>query len=206
MIFQMEGRKYESEKERNFYSKFFLGYFFNELIDGYEQRLKFFSELLGRSQLMGERNEMGSVELSAHSTFVSIDNHNYPEKGSQEGEFADVMIHDVSNGTLVAIEVKFLDDWDFNRDIKKNGEKIVAAGKRLRVAHAIPCLLLTGKKWKGTVTRKKQTGSNYAKLLKCEAPPVILTWEDFLEGVTNQKVREFVAFQLGRRAGTSPFI
>ena len=45
MLFQPE-KKLESEKERNFYSKVFAGYYFNELVVGYEARLQSFSKLL----------------------------------------------------------------------------------------------------------------------------------------------------------------
>ena len=39
MIFNSLGTHFESEKERNLYYKIFAGYFCNELISGYEDRI-----------------------------------------------------------------------------------------------------------------------------------------------------------------------
>lgn len=39
MIFNSGPCVLESEKVRNLYTKFFAGYFFNEFIDGYDERV-----------------------------------------------------------------------------------------------------------------------------------------------------------------------
>ncbi len=46
MLFDYGKNILESEKERNLYYKFFAGYFFNELIEGYQDRLMGFLTLL----------------------------------------------------------------------------------------------------------------------------------------------------------------
>lgn len=77
----------DSDKERNLYAKYFAGYLFNELIEGYSERVAAISDYL--SEITGEGIKFAKPHLS-------FDNHAYPfSVEADRGEFADILLHDL---------------------------------------------------------------------------------------------------------------
>lgn len=194
----------ESEKERNFYSKVFGGYFFNELIPGYESRLEDFTSLLKNSR---DRTFSGSLDehfrLSKGGTHVTFDFHGYLlDEGNDRGELADILIADIENNSVVAIEVKFLSNWDFKKDIENASRRFesLLQNKRISFAHV---LLVTQTKLNSVQQASSARGSNWANLVHAELkyPLVVLTWEDIAEVCRNRGgdiVGEFIEHHLGK--------
>ncbi|MGI2214739.1 hypothetical protein [Shewanella oncorhynchi] len=86
MIFNSGPCVLESEKERNLYTKFFAGYFFNEFIDGYDERVVWINSYLSKKL---------NKTVSLQSPSISFDNHTYLlDIDSDRGEFADILLHD----------------------------------------------------------------------------------------------------------------
>ena len=197
MLFQPE-KKLESEKERNFYSKVFAGYYFNELVVGYEARLQSFSKLLrNKKDLTFACSIDERFQLSPKSTHVTFDFHSYLlDEQNDRGELADILIADIENESAVAIEVKFLSDWDFEDDImaaSRRFECLLADG-RISFIHV---LLVTQSKLDGARRAINRKGSNWAKLSSANLkyPVVVLTWEEIAEtceGPEGMLVKNFV--------------
>jgi hypothetical protein len=131
---------------------------------------------------------------------VSFDNHPDRYVGVQGGEFADILVQDLDNGLLVAIEAKYLDDWDYQKDVVQNAEKFELVRAKLDVKSALLCLLLPRAKWENVIAMQAHPGSNYRKLKEHQGNVAVLLWESFLEldGVP-QQVQSYVRSQLDHR-------
>jgi hypothetical protein len=194
MIFNLSNESFESEKERNLYYKIFAGYFFNELISGWEKRLQDFQKLIN------DKNS-DSIYLSPENTHISFDNHSYGLLSNDEkdrGEFADILIQDVKNKVIIAIEAKYLSDWEYEKDICKNKERIDKVKKKLGYNKSIQCLLLKQSKWEEAEKREKQTGSNYAKLKKNKSSVTIVFWEEIIDLCDEGIVISYLKKQLNK--------
>lgn len=193
----------ESEKERNLYSKIFAGYFFNELVPGYERRLIELAQLLKDRRTPTFGGPLcEEFHLAPESTRVTFDFHGYIlDDRNDRGELADIFITDIKNRSAAAVEVKFLSNWNFEKDIgsaSKRFESLLASEKISSFAHI---LLLTQEKLKAGKRATRKAGSNWAKL--SDAPPeyplVILTWEEIADccvGPEGETVRHFLTKHL----------
>ena len=94
MLFDHQAGRWESEKERNLYSKFFAGYFFNELVPGWEERLAAFCALLETKAQEVLFPRPRPIALIPSHTHVSFDNHIWRLSQYDRGEFADILIYD----------------------------------------------------------------------------------------------------------------
>lgn len=188
--------EFESEKERNLYYKFFAGYFFNELIDGFEDRVALFYKLLQNPTFASPSTLPILVTPQPSKIFVSFDNHPDRYGTVQTGEFADMMILDRANETLIGIEVKFRDFWDYQKDIVNNGLKLQKVAPHLNVTHIIPCLLLTQKRWLHGHNLINHPGSNVKRLQSHPGDIIVLLWESFLPLVMDVKVKSYLSKQL----------
>jgi len=181
MLFDCRSGVVESDKERNLSYKFFAGYFFNELIQGYEKRLKDFHHLICNTPVYakGQRPPCG---LCPSSTHVSFDVRAYlmNPKGDN-GEFADVLLYDDINRAMIAIEVKFLQDWTFKKDVEGNARRlagIVGCNAGLKV---IQRLLLKEEKWTRVRQMQNHSGSQFSKLqADTNISMVVITWEQLV--------------------------
>ena len=217
MIFDFSDDVFESEKERNLYYKFFAGYFFNEMISGYKDRLKGFVDLLHESRTveLGWTHKIPEITLSPDSTHVSFDNHIYLlglnafGKGKQDrGEFADIIVHDRINEVLVAIEVKYLSDWSLEKDIKDNAGRLKAMKEKMFDTDIIHCLLVTRTKW-DHVKRMVNHPNSSLKDLRKEAynPFVVLTWDQFFPICQHkhEKARRYLEYRIGLKIDTAHY-
>ncbi len=188
MLFDIGNDIFESEKERNLYYKFFAGYFFNELVSGYEKRLERFKEILQQGIVRGNINWDDFTFSSAH-THVSFDNHAYLLGiGKDRGEFADILIHDPVEKVLVAVEAKFLSKWSFKKDIVGNANRLKEIKKRMTDdTKIIQCLLVTKTKWDRS---QKKLGEDLP------IPIVVVMWDDFLESCDDDVVKQYLQKRL----------
>ena len=207
MIFEIENRKFESEKERNLYYKFFAGFYFNELIswhlsrlDGYSERMKDFYQLLKRPAFRVGEDQMVGLQPSDNGVFVSFDNHIDRFDEDLRGEFADVLIHDRANSLLIGVEAKYLDDWDYEKDIVENGKKLQSMARKLKAQKSLLCLLVTEAKWINVITKRGSKNSNFDRLRKHRRPVAVIHWEmlNSLNSV-HPHVRLYMIDQLQRR-------
>ena len=214
MLFEHGDTVFESEKERNFYTKFFAGYFFNELIGGYQNRLKHFWDVLSmcgcncpdarrktsvelRSEKeilvvqQGKKAEPKHIPrcIQAESVHVSFDNHAYLLGiVGDNGEFADVVVYDnPSLSTVVALEVKYLEDYDPEKDVCANVNRIRLISEKMANTLFIPCLLISKVKWDRSHSPTQESayaGTN------------ILFWEQLMTGCDNQHIEEYFRYHL----------
>ena len=202
-MFNFDSSTFESEKERNLYYKFFAGYFFNELIEGYPERLAAFYSLLSAPNFSIGDSHLPLSTPSPKSVHVSFDNHVDRMTGTLRGEFADIAIHDVANSLLVGIEAKYQDYWNYEKDIVQNEEKLDTAGRNLGVNHTLLCLLVTETKWNNVVAADKKQGSNYRKLRNHPGAAIVLLWESFLKlNCVVDEVSNYLIWQLSRNSQT----
>jgi hypothetical protein len=205
MLFQPQD-KMESEKERNFYSKVFAGYYFNELVPEYETRLQAFINLLNDSK---ESTFSGTfdkrLQLSPKTAHVTFDFHGYLiEEEGDRGELADILITDFKNRSAVAIEVKFLSDWKFEKDILGAHRRFQSLLHSERISSFAQVLLLTQTKLESVRRAANRPGSNWVKLSSLTKndlgyPVVVLTWEDIAKNCTGpgaERVTGFINQQL----------
>lgn len=201
MLFGFGDDIFESEKERNLYYKFFAGYFFNELLPGWQHRLKSFQSILRKAT---KRNKGCGIPgdkilLSSKSTHVSFDNHIYLlDEDFDRGEFADILVHDPKNKTFVCIEVKYLSDWNFEKDIKRIKNRLDRISYKLKDTVFTQCILMKKCKWEELGKKNEQKGSNYKRWEKLgKERPLILFWEDFLPFCENtSQVSNFLEYLL----------
>lgn len=193
MLFSFGSDIVESEKERNLYYKFFAGYFLNELVPGWEERLQRFSALIQESLAQKLVDRSSPIVLHPETTHVSFDCYAYLlNRKSDRGEFADIMVHDVENKVLVAIEAKFLSDWNFEKDIKRNGERLAELQRFLpEDTQIVQCLLVTRRKWAGAEAMVNHPASNFKNFARLGNHVVLLFWETLFEECTNATVRAF---------------
>ena len=197
MIFETDQREFESEKERNLYYKFFAGFYFNELISGYENRVREFYALLRSPTYQVGDPPINRLQSVPSAVFVSFDNHPDRYRGKQSGEFADILIHDPLNDLLVGIEAKYLDNWEYRKDIVENTEKLEYMGAKLGVTFTQLCLLVSRSKWDRVVAMEAHHGSNFRRLKEHTGAVSVLLWESLmgLQAVP-QAVRSYVQSQL----------
>lgn len=202
MLFEIDP-KFESYKERNLYYKFFAGYFFNELIIGKEKRLASFLEILKNPVFPAGQNPIGNVFNDPKKVRVTFDRHLKQDLKSEKnrGEVADILLHD--HESIIAIEAKYLSNWDFKKDIIENQERIAKFVNEKDFKNIIQCLLLDERKWIEGIkqVRKKQT--NYSKLEKSNLKFnfVVITWQQ-LAGITSDlSVKEFLTDRLKAKIG-----
>jgi hypothetical protein len=197
---------HESEKERNLYAKVFVGYWFNELVPGIDERLLSFRKILGAGLWIGARVE---PNLSLQETRVTLDYHEYRARaiassGSvisvaqagdnpDRGECADVLVMDFSTKCMVAIEAKLASDFTYDKDILRNSKRIRRVQTSFRMTTAIQCLLLARRKLEEVERHAAQRGSAWLALQGhvSEIPLVVVTWEDFAER-SSAVVAEFI--------------
>jgi hypothetical protein len=216
MLFEKGENIFESEKERNFYMKFFAGYFLNDLIDGSAKRLSRFWDILLASwrnspdsqdsanpdNLLRSENQVkvirnGDLSLATRpknidpeSAHVSFDNHAYMLGATKDrGEFADVLIYDHDNNkvkTVIAVEVKYLSYYKPDKDIRRNADRIKWISKNMAEVLFIPCLLLSKHKWER---------SQPSTRMKAYDGSNIIFWE-YLVAVCEDKIKEYFTYQL----------
>ena len=188
MLFNHGTDTFESEKERNLYYKFFAGFFFNELVPGYEERVKSFYELLFHNN-NDEADSFGDFKLLEgmkipSSVYVTFDFHGYLiDDASDSGELADILIQDHQNNLFIALEAKSLTDWNYKKDIKINSERIEKLTEYADKIYQI--LLITDNKLLGVKNKANHKKSNWNKLIsqqnKLQVPLKIITWEDLFD-------------------------
>jgi hypothetical protein len=195
MLFSFGDNVVESEKERNLYYKFFAGYFLNELLPGWENRLHQLAMLIdSAAQVEAVRLER-PIALRPSTTHVSFDCHAYLlNDESDRGEFADIMLHDTESRCLIAIEAKFLSDWNFKKDIIENGKRLSDLRDKLPDGtQIVQCLLVKESKWHRVALMAKHQDSNFTKLARAENRLVVpLFWERLIGEHTDPVVRDFM--------------
>ena len=189
MIFNSGEGILESEKERNLYTKFFAGYFFNEFIDGYDDRVISINSYL--SKKLNKR-------VSLQSPLISFDNHAYLlDINSDRGEFADILLHDPISKTMIAIEAKYLTNWSIEKDIKSNLTRINAIRAKYDNYKIHFCLLVSSTKWKSAIKMEKHEGSSYACFNKDFKNDVgVLFWEDLVKYCDSKTVKNYMEYRL----------
>ena len=200
MLFDTETVGFESYKERNLYYKLFAGYLFNELIEGWQSRFDSFVSLLAEPTYP-ETRPLAPLLLKAGTTHVSFDNHliQLADSATDRGEFADVLLFDSDSRALVAIEAKFLSDWDFEKDVKSNGDRLEEARRKLGASSVTSVLLVAETKWKSVVAQHRQKQSQYRLLVENHAkhPVRVLIWERVQLACTAGVVRSYLEERLG---------
>ncbi|CAB5161718.1 hypothetical protein D3OALGA1CA_5098 [Olavius algarvensis associated proteobacterium Delta 3] len=192
MLFEVDPNIIESEKERNLYYKFFAGYFFNELVPGYEQRVESFfkKHILHPKEKFGPEIELEYTHIdSVHATF---DYHAYlVDKEADRGELADILLLEPKNDLVIAIEAKFLSDWRFEKDVQRNSERIELLPNKKKVQ----CLLISDQKLRNSKSKINQPGSNFKKLKDNEGdlkfPFRIITWQALFRDCEDEKIRVY---------------
>ena len=203
MIFDNSSNAFESEKERNLYYKIFAGYLLNELIPGYQDRLQSLCNLINNPADRGKAAPKSMLKLDPNKTHVSFDNHIYLFfPNSNRGEFADVLIHDELNRTIVTIEVKLHSNWSYDKDILSNKERLRLIQQSLPQIHLFPILLVSHSRWENAKRMESHQYSNYIKFRdKPDCPFIVILWEQLLDIIDNPDVRKFLVSQLYRDKG-----
>lgn len=198
VLFQTKSTYIESEKERNFYAKFFAGYYFNELVDGANERLLAFSKLLAE-KAGGQGVSLPSpLRLNPKSTHVTFDAHGYLFRGSPDrGELADVLVSDTSARLFVAIEVKYRTDLSAKNDLKPWMERIGSIEESNPDMTVVSVALVLEEKWKRAEAKRNQPGSNAKKFHRCYRNRIVLLfWEELLQTCQNSEVKLYVENQI----------
>lgn len=204
MLFSFGEDIVESEKERNLYYKFFAGYFLNELLPGWENRLQRFAELIGSTARDESVRLERPIVLQPSTTHVSFDCHAYLlNDESDRGEFADIMLHDTESKCLIAIEAKFLSDWNFKKDIVENGKRLSDLRNKLPDGtQIVQCLLVKESKWERVALMANHQDSNFKKLARAENRIVVpLLWERLIGEHTDPVVRDYMEQHLRKDRG-----
>jgi len=189
MLFSDNKRIFESEKERNLYTKFFAGYFLNELVEGYKTRVEFLNKYL--SKLCGQK-------IDFKNPCTSFDNHAYLiNSDSDKGEFADVLLHDPIQQLFVSFEIKYLSNWNANDDLEKNLKRIELIKEKHPKYSILFFLLVSKVKWSAVKRMANRSGSNYQKYINNYADKVnIIFWEDLVGGCADQRVKDYMKERL----------
>ncbi|WP_031484900.1 hypothetical protein [Maridesulfovibrio frigidus] len=189
MIFSLNDRLFESEKERNLYAKFFAGYFLNELVAGYEERVTSLCNQLSKSI-------KESIKLT--NPHISFDNHAYLlSKNTDKGEFADVLLQDSYRKIFVSIEVKYLSNWSVENDLVKNLDRLDKIKEDHPNYKFYFFLLVSKTKWEAVMKMRNSVASNYKKYLAEYSDKVgILFWEDLVALCANQEVVRYMTERL----------
>jgi hypothetical protein len=189
---------FESKKERNLYYKFFAGYFCNDLISNWEERL---THLVSKVK---NETKISNFVLDPNTTHISFDNYfNQIHKPSDGGEFADIFIMDWNNKMALAIEAKFTEDFgekDFgvlDQD-KDNGKNNYARIKKIRekgyFENIIQIILIAEPKKKELENR---ADSELYKLkifnnsLDTNEKIILWTWKEMIDLCDEGKAKEY---------------
>lgn len=206
----------ESHKERNFYFKVFGGCIFNELVNRDRTLVNdFFNKLIYRYkescnsyfhiELKNEVIELlDSMARDANTSNIHVDFDHHINQiidSKDRGELADILITTPSG--FIAIEVKLNSNWDFNKDIISNRNRINSISSNKK---GVQVLLIRKCKWESCVNFQNNKGSNYKKLKDdlqendYNVPFVLVFWEDILEIVESDtglnKVCEYMRSML----------
>jgi hypothetical protein len=201
MLFNTQAA-FESEKERNLYFKFFAGYFFNELISGYEKRVENFCELINESaEEYINYSPTKKLFLSPKNTYATFDIHAYLfDSCADKGELADILVYDMENKTMLCIEAKFLSNWTIKKDINQNASRIVEVEKIKKGMNLIQVLLVTNEKWGNVRKQIKKDESNYRRLCdNKDVPVVILTWEKLIDLCDDENIRNYFTNHISKK-------
>jgi hypothetical protein len=195
VLFTTDSRCIESEKERNLYTKFFAGYCLNELVPGAAERLCHLTRLLANRSYGQGAPPARAATFGVATTHVSFDLHAYllTRDLRDRGELADIVIHDRVSHSLVAIEVKYLTDWNFEKDIVSNQRRLQAVADlypALTVAH---CLLLPESKWNHAVKMASHPRSNLAALSNSPYRVAIVFWEELMAPFSDSPAASFLS-------------
>jgi len=202
MLFNNSAATFESEKERNLYYKVFGGYLFNEFIYGYQDRLLSFCNVVNNSKERGKFAPTFTLKLDPIKTHISFDNHIYLfSPRLNRGEFADILIQDESNKTLVSIEAKLHSNWSYEKDIVENKKRLDFIAGRIPNIKIFPILLVSRNSWKNVKRMGPHRDSNYTKF-QCDqdCPFIVIFWDQLAEIVNNSEVSRFILSQQDRRS------
>ena len=202
MLFDNTPTTFESEKERNFYYKILAGYYFNELIPGYEDRLKSFCDLIHGPKYRGLHAPSQRVILNPAYTHVSFDNHIYLFTDAiDRGEFADILLHDKTTNNIATIEAKLHTNWSYQKDIISNKRRIDYINSKLPNVTFYPILLLIQQRWDQVKKIENHLHSNYTAFMDDhECPFKVLFWQQIGELILDNNVKQYMDSQLNRLA------
>ncbi len=211
MLFNNQEGVLESEKERNLYYKFFAGYFFNELVEGYKERVfRFYQFLFPKSPdkssfCFGKPFKLPENSNTPDSVSVTFDFHGYLlDESGDRGELADILIQDHKNKLVIAIEAKFLSNWDYDKDVVGNSKRILKLERLTKQIYQV--LLLKKDKLDAAVAKRAVPNSNFKKLEpeheqerdknKTESdelkyPIRIITWEQLFKLCDKDNIRKY---------------
>ncbi|MDX2370711.1 MAG: hypothetical protein QNK36_20300 [Colwellia sp.] len=190
MIFEVGIDTLESDKERNLYTKFFGGYYFNEFIDGYENRVSAINYYL---------SEKLKTNIGIVNPFVSFDNHGYMLGiDIDNGEFSDVFLHDKTQKTIIAIEVKYHSNLNIKKDFDSNLKRIKAIRQKHPEYTVHFCILISETKWNAAEKMKgRHDVSSYSKYEMSYKNEIgLLFWEDLVKLCKSEKVRDYMNYKL----------
>ena len=193
----------ESPKERNLYYKIFCGCIFNELVPINKTKKsltnKFFNLLEKKCKecgivSLGESEEKIEDYIenikSSDETHVDFDHHICHILGfdnSDRGEFADICITDPKSKSLIAIEVKYQSNINYDKDVKNddNNKDIKNNIGRLNQIkkegwNVLFAILIKESKWGNMISNKKRI-EDYIKNENNNIPLIVFFWEDILE-------------------------
>jgi len=166
-------------------------------IDG----LMSFCNVINNSKERGQRAPTFKLKLNPMKTHVSFDNHIYlfPPRLNR-GEFADILIQDESNKTLVSIEAKLHSNWSYEKDIIENKKRLDFIAERIPTIKIFPILLVSRNSWNNVKKLGPHRDSNYTKF-QCDqdCPFMVIFWDQLAEIVNNPKVSQFILSQQDRR-------
>ena len=199
---------FESYKERNLYYKIFGGYFFNEIVPGYETRISKFITLIADNRLEEERiydpmkcadlifsklrNEKINVTFDYHTAQIFRD-----DKSKDRGEMSDVLI--TTKSCMISIECKFLSNFNIGKDIFSVQDRMRKFAKQFDLI-PLQILLLKKDKWfySGKIRSRIEQEST-SKKDKIIAPIIVVFWEEVAELIDNSVVKEYLTKQLNRK-------
>jgi hypothetical protein len=200
MIFDNSLSTFESEKERNLYYKIFAGYLLNEFIPGYQDRLQSLCSLINNSEERGKAAPKSTLKLDPTNTHISFDNHIYLfSPNLDRGEFADILIHDELNNTIVTIEAKLHSNWSYDKDILSNKRRLDLIQNNLPQIHLFPVLLVSRCRWENAKKMESHQNSHYVRFRDApDCPFIVILWEQLNNTIENPDVHQFLVSQLDR--------
>ena len=123
----------------------------------------------------------------------------FSDLGTDRGEFADILIHDRSTYTLIAIEAKVHSDWSYDKDILSNNARLSLIQGEIPTTQIIPCLLVTRAKWEASARYDTDEHSNFQRMMKAEdCLTRVIFWEELFDLVNNDRVKGHFKNQLAR--------
>ena len=193
----------ESYKERNLYYKIFAGYFFNELIDGYENRVIQFLKLFSNR----DKKYYGDGEVDVFKTIgrelptlVTFDYHTSQviklANGNDRGESSDILIW--FKNLFISIECKYLTNPTVSKDITQVQDRIILLKEHFKM-NGLQVILYKETKWENSKkTNRKDSFRRKFENEKFKIPCVILFWEDLLKIIDDINVKQYLQIQLER--------